>query len=47
MIVKWVLVKRLGIAGMVLSTCSGEKCDFVLFIGIGFVIELGDQLYMR
>ena len=42
-----VVVKRLGIAGTVFFTCLGEKCNFILFIGICFVIELGFQSFMR
>jgi hypothetical protein len=45
--VNLVVVKRLGIAGVVFSTSSGEKCDVALFIGSGFVSELGFQLFMR
>ena len=40
-------VKRLGMAGMVFSTCLSEKCDFVLFLAIWFVTELGSYLYVR
>ena len=46
-IVNLVVVNRLGIAGMMLSLCLGEKCDFVLFIYFLFVIELGFQLFMK
>ena len=42
-----VVVKRLGITGMMFSTCLGEKCDFALFVGIWFVTELGFHLFMR
>ena len=43
-----VVVKRLGMAGiLVFFVCLGEKCDFALFIGIWFVIELGFQLFIR
>ena len=42
-----VVVKRLGIAGMIFSTSVGEKCDVVLFVGIEFVTELGFHLFMR
>ena len=47
MIVNLVVVKRLGIAGMMFSICLGEKCDFVLFIDFWLVIELGFQLFMK
>ena len=47
MIVSLVVVKRLGIAGMVFSICLGEKCGFVLFVGFWLVIELGFQLFMK
>ena len=42
-----VVVKRLGIAGMIFSTSLGEKCDVALFVGSGFVTELGFHLFMR
>ena len=42
-----VVVKMLGIVGMVFSACLGEECNIELFIGIWFVIELGFQLVMR
>ena len=42
-----VVIKRLGIAGMMFSICLGEKCNFALFVGIWFVTELGFQLFMR
>ena len=38
--VNLVVVNRLGIAGMMLSLCLGEKCDFVSFIYFWLVIEL-------
>ena len=41
------VVKRLGRGGMVFSTCWGEKCVFICFIGVRLVIELGFQLFMR
>ena len=37
-IMNLVVVNRLGIAGMMLSFCLGEKCDFVLFIYFWLVI---------
>ena len=46
-IMNLVVVKRLGIAGMMFSICLGEKCEFALFIDIWFVTELGFQLFMR
>ena len=42
-----VVVNKLEIAGMMLSICLGEKCDFVLFICLWLVIELGFQLFMK
>ena len=45
-IVNLVVVKRLGIASMVFSFCLGEKCDFVLFLELWLVIELGFQLFI-
>ena len=47
MIVYLIVENRLGIAGMVFSICMGEKCDFILFIGIWFVIELGFRLFTK
>ncbi len=47
MIVNLVVVKRLGIAGVMVFICLGEKCDFVLFIKFWLVIELGFQLFMK
>ena len=47
MIVSLVVVKRLGIAGMVFSICMGEKCVFVLFAYFWLVIVLGFQLFMK
>ena len=47
MIVSLVVVKKLGIAGMVFSICIGEKCVFVLFVDFWLVIELGFQLFMK
>ena len=46
-IVNLVVVKRLGIAGMMFSTCLGKKCDFAWYLGIWFVTELGFQLLVR
>jgi hypothetical protein len=46
-IVNLVVVKRLGIAGMVFSICLGEKCGFVLFIDFWLVIESGFQFFMK
>ena len=46
-IVNLVVVKRLGIAGMMFSICLGEKCDFVLFVGFWLVIDVGFQLLMK
>ena len=42
-----VVVKRLGIASMMLSICLGEKCNFVLFIYFWLVIELGFKLFIK
>ena len=47
MSVNLVVVKRLGIMGMIFSVSVGEKCDVVLFVGIEFVTELGFHLFMR
>ena len=47
MIVNLVVVKRLGIAGMMFSICLGEKCEFVFFMDFWLVIELGLQLFMK
>ena len=33
-IMNLVVVKRLGITGMMFSICLGEKCEFALFIDI-------------
>jgi hypothetical protein len=46
-IVNLVVVKRLGIAGMVFSICPGEKCGSVLFVYFWLVIELGFQFFMK
>ena len=46
-IVYLVVENRLGIAGMVFSICMGEKCGFILFVGIWLVIELGFQLFTK
>jgi hypothetical protein len=45
--VNLVVVKRLGIAGMIFSIILGEKCDVALFVGSGFVTELGFHYIMR
>ena len=42
-----VVVKRLGMACMVFSTCLGKKCSLLLFLYIWFVTELGFWLYMK
>ena len=47
MVMSLVVVKRLGMAGMVFSTCLDEKCNFILFTGIWFVTVLGFQMIMR
>ena len=39
MIVNWVVVKRLGIAGMVFFICLGKKCDFVLYKGFCLLLS--------
>ena len=46
-IVNLVVVKRLGLAGMIFSISLGEKCEFVLLINFWLVIELGFQLFMK
>ena len=47
MIVNLVVVKRWGIAGVMISTCLGEKCVFGGFMGIWFVAKLGFQFFVR
>ena len=47
MIVNLVVVKRLGIAGMMFFICLGEKCEFIFFIDFWLVIELGFQLFIK
>ena len=47
MIVSLVVVKRLGIAGMVFSICMGEKCGFIFFVDFWLVIDLGFQLFKK
>jgi hypothetical protein len=44
--VNLVVVKRLGIAGVGFSMCSGEKGGVVLFVSNGFVTEVGFQLFI-
>ena len=46
-IVNLTVIKRLGIAGMLFFTCLGEQCNFALFIGIWFVIELSFQFFIK
>ena len=40
MSVNLVVLKRLGIAGMIFSISVGEKCDVVLFVGTEFVYQV-------
>ena len=42
-----VVVKRLGMAGMLFSTFLGKKCNFIVFIGMWFVTEVCFQLFVR
>ena len=42
-----VVVKMLGKAGILYVSCLVEKCVFSLFLGVGFVIFLGTQLFVN
>ncbi len=42
-----VVVKMLGKAGILYVSCFVEKCLFLLFLGVWFVIFLGVQLFVN
>ncbi len=40
------VIKKLGIAGMMLSISIGEKCGFILFIYVDLVVQLFMNWYL-